>query len=312
MKLNRSYNLQEIADWLGLPFSGDPFTTITGISDVYHATHQDITFADNDKYFELANQSNASVIIVEKGINAETEKGLIFSSDAFETYNKLVTLLFPLKLQNQLIHPEAIIGENTIIYPSAYIGEQVKIGNHCTIHPNVTIYGPCEIGNNVTIYAGSVIGMDSFYFKRDVAAYHKLKAVGGVVISDNVEIGAQCTIERGLAAQTSIGKGTKIGNAVQIGHDTTIGQNCFVAAQTAIGSNVIIEDEVTIWAQVGIQKNIVIGREAVVLGQSGVTKSLDGGKIYFGLPAVESREKMKELAYIKQIPALLKLLSEKL
>ncbi len=312
MKLSQPYTLQEIAQLLQLPFEGNPNTKILGISDVYHATYEDITFADNEKYYELANLSNASVIILQKGINYETTKGIILTNDAFYTYNQLVSILFPLRTQLQLIHPEAIIGENCIIYPNVYIEKDVTIGNNCVIHPHVSIYGPCQIGNNVIIYSGAIVGSDAFYFKKQNDKYLKLKSVGNTIVEDEVEIGSNTTIDRGLGGSTIIGRGTKIGNAVQIGHDTRIGSDCFIAAQSGIASNVIIEDSVIIWAQVGIQKNVVIGKEAVILGQSGVTKSIEGGKIYFGLPAIESREKMKELAYIKQIPALLKLLSEKL
>ncbi len=311
MKFFRAYTLEEIANLLNLPYIGNPQTLITGISDVYHATYQDITFSDNEKYFDLANKSNASVIIVENTISYETQKGIILSNNAFETYNKLVSILFPFVVQKENIHPNSKIVNTTVIYPNVFIGEKVSIGEHCIIHPNVVIYGPCTIGNNVIIYSSAVIGSDAFYFKKD-KEYLKLKAVGDVIIHDNVEIGSNTTIEKGLGSSTIIGEGTKIGNAVQIGHDTNIGNNCFIAAQTGIGSNVIIEDDVVIWGQVGIQKNIIIGKEAIILGQSGITKSLEGGKIYFGLPATESREKMKELAYIKQIPSLIKLLGEKL
>lgn len=312
MKFYRTYTLEEIANLLGLPFEGDPRTPITGISDVYHATHEDITFSDNEKYFELANQSNASAIIVENTITYETNKGVILTNDAFETYNKLVSILFPFVAQKESIHSNSKIGSSTIIYPNVFIGDKVSIGENCIIHPNVTIYGPCNIGNNVIIYSSAVIGSDAFYFKKEKEEYQKLKSVGSVIIHDNVEIGSNSTIDKGLGSSTIINKGTKIGNAVHIGHDTNIGSNCFIAAQTGIGSNVIIEDDVVIWGQVGVQKNVIIGKEAIILGQSGVTKSIEGGKIYFGLPAIESREKMKELAYIKQIPALLKLLSEKI
>ncbi len=311
MKLPRIYTLEEVANLLNLPFIGESQTQIKGISDVYHATHEDITFADNEKYFELANKSNASVIITENSINFETKKGIILTNNAFETYNKLVSILFPFTIQKENIHPNSKIGSTSIIFPNVFISEKVTIGENCIIHPNVTIYGPCNIGNNVIIYPSAVIGSDAFYFKKD-KEYFKLKSVGDVIIHDNVEIGSNAAIEKGIGGSTIIGKGTKIGNAVQIGHDTNIGNNCFIAAQTGIGSNVIIEDDVVIWGQVGVQKNIIIGKEAIILGQSGITKSIEGGKIYFGLPAIESREKMKELAYIKQIPALIKLLSEKL
>lgn len=197
MKLSRPYTLQEIAQLLQLPYEGDPNTRILGISDVYHATHEDITFADNEKYYELANLSNVSVIIVQKGINYNTTKGIILTADAFYTYNQLVSLLFPFQLQHQLIHPEAVIGENCIIYPNVYIEKNVTIGNNCIIHPHTTIYGPCQIGNNVIIYSGAVVGSDAFYFKKQNDEHLKLKSVGNTIIEDEVEIGSNTTIDRG-------------------------------------------------------------------------------------------------------------------
>lgn len=313
MKINRSYTLGEIAEWLNLSFKGNESIKISGISDVYHSMYGDITFADNDKYFEVANVSNASVIIVQNKQYESSEKGLLICEDAFETYNKLASLLFPKLVQKENINPNAIIGDGTIIHPQVIISDNVCIGSNCIIYPNVTIFGPCTIGDNVVLNSGVVIGTEAFYFKKEEnGKYLKLTSVGSVRIDNNVEIGAKSTIDKGLGGFTQISEGTKIGNSVQVGYDTYIGKNCLIAAQTGIASNVVIEDEVVIWGQVGIQKNVVIGKEAVVLGQSGVTKSIEGGKIYFGLPAVDSREKMRELAYIKQIPELIKILSEKL
>lgn len=312
MKLSRSYTLNEIAEWLGLNYSGDKNIIVTGISDVYHAIHGDITFADNAKYYEVALNSNASVIIVQDNSIKSSNKGIIYCNDAFEVYNKLASYFFPKPEIEKQISTKAQINHTTQIYPNVYIGNDVIIGENCIIYPNVVIYGPCVIGNNVIINAGAVIGSEAFYFKKNGHEYLRLNSVGSVVIENNVEIGAKTTIDKGLGGTTIIGKGTKIGNSVQIGFDTKIGKNCFIAPQTGIASNVIIEDEVVIWGQVGIHKNVIIGKEAIILGQSGVTKSVEGGKIYFGLPAVESREKMRELAYIKQIPELIKLLSEKL
>lgn len=312
MKLRRPYILSEIAEWLNLTFSGDGNTKITGISDVYHANYGDITFADNSKYYEIAKNSNASVIIVQDNTIESDSKGIIYCNDAFEEYNKLAAYFFPKSIVQEQISPNAQINKTTQIYPNVYIGDDVLIGENCVIYPNVVIYGPCVIGNNVIINAGTIIGSEAFYYKKNEQEYLRLNSVGSVVIESHVEIGAKTTIDKGLGATTIVGKGTKIGNAVHIGFDTVIGKNCFIAPQTGIASNVIIEDDVVIWGQVGIQKNVIIGKEAIILGQSGVTKSIEGGKIYFGLPAVESREKMRELAYIKQIPELVKLLSEKL
>jgi UDP-3-O-[3-hydroxymyristoyl] glucosamine N-acyltransferase len=150
------------------------------------------------------------------------------------------------------------------------------------------------------------LGSDAFYYKKRPEGYDKLISGGRVVIEDNVDIGALCTIDKGVTGDTTIKKGTKLDNQVQVGHDTVIGEKCLIASQTGIAGCVIIEDEVTLWGQVGVTSAATIGKNAMVSAQSGVSKSLKGGKKYFGSPAEEMREKLKELAYVKQIPFILK------
>ncbi|TNF25943.1 MAG: UDP-3-O-(3-hydroxymyristoyl)glucosamine N-acyltransferase, partial [Bacteroidetes bacterium] len=190
--------------------------------------------------------------------------------------------------------------------PGVFIGKNVTIGDHCIIHPNVTIYDGCRIGDHVIIHSGTVIGADAFYYQRRSTGYAKLHSCGSVRIEDHVEIGASCTIDRGVTSETVIGHGTKIDNMVQIGHDTVIGKNCLFASQVGIAGVVTVEDDVILWGQVGVQKDLTIGKGAVVLGQSGLAKSLEGGITYFGSPVREAREKMKELALIKQLPTIIK------
>ena len=182
-----------------------------------------------------------------------------------------------------------------------FIGNNVIIGDNCLIHANVAIYDNCIIGNNVTIHAGSVLGADAFYYKNRKEGFDKLLSGGTVIIEDFVDIGALCTIDRGVTGNTTLKEGTKIDNQVQIGHDTVIGKKCLIASQTGIAGCVIIEDEVTIWGQVGANSGITIGKGAIILGQTGVTKSLEGNKTYFGTPAEESRKKLKEMVEIKQL-----------
>jgi UDP-3-O-[3-hydroxymyristoyl] glucosamine N-acyltransferase len=207
-----------------------------------------------------------------------------------------------------MVSSSSQIGTGTVIMPSVFIGRDVKIGADSFIHPNVTIYDGCSIGSNVIIHSGTVIGGDAFYYQRN-EGYNKLHSCGTVRIEDNVEIGANCTIDRGVTSETVVGKGTKIDNLVQIGHDTVIGRNCLFASQVGIAGVVTVEDDVTLWGQVGVQKDLTIGKGAVVLGQSGIAKSLKGGITYFGSPVREAREKMKELALIKQLPSILQKLN---
>eukprot|EP01093_Parvamoeba_rugata_P001600 TRINITY_DN11968_c0_g1_i1.p1 TRINITY_DN11968_c0_g1~~TRINITY_DN11968_c0_g1_i1.p1 ORF type:complete len:195 (-),score=40.08 TRINITY_DN11968_c0_g1_i1:21-605(-) len=192
-----------------------------------------------------------------------------------------------------------------------FIGNNVVIGDNCLIHSNVSIYDNCIIGNNVTIHAGSVLGADAFYYKKRPEGFDKLISGGRVVLKDNVDIGALCTIDRGVTGDTTIGFGSKLDNQVHVGHDTVIGEKCLIASQTGIAGCVIIEDEVTLWGQVGTASGITIGKKAVIMGQTGVTKSVSGGKSYFGTPIEESREKLKQLAYLKKIPEIIKKMDNK-
>jgi UDP-3-O-[3-hydroxymyristoyl] glucosamine N-acyltransferase len=164
-----------------------------------------------------------------------------------------------------------------------------------------------EIGNNVIIQSGTVIGSDAFYYntkKNRAVWYKKMQSCGNVIIEDNVEIGANCTIDRGVTASTRIGKGTKMDNLVHIGHDTNVGQNCLFAAQVGVAGACVIEDGVVLWGQVGVNKTLTIGANAVVFAQSGVPSSIDGNKIYWGTPVLDAQSKRKELVWIKRIPEM--------
>jgi UDP-3-O-[3-hydroxymyristoyl] glucosamine N-acyltransferase len=231
-------------------------------------------------------------------------KGLLICDKPFDVFTNLSKTYRNLQPATLPIATSASVGVGTVIMPGVFIGEHVRIGKNCLIHPNVTLYDGTVIGDDVIIHAGAVIGSDAFYYKRK-QAYEKLNSCGFVQIDDNVEIGASCTIDRGVTSVTRIGSGTKMDNMVHIGHDTVIGKNCLFAAQVGIAGVVTIEDEVILWGQVGIQKDLTIGKGAVVLGQSGVAKSLQGGVVYFGSPVREARQKMKELALIKQLPDIL-------
>ena len=227
------------------------------------------------------------------------------SDDPFRDFNKLTQHFNPFKTAQKSIADSSQIGEDTIIQPNVFIGNHVTIGRNCIIHPNVTIYDDTIIGDHVTIHAGTVLGASAFYYKKRPEGYDQLISGGRVVIEDHVDIGACCTIDRGVSGDTRIGKGSKLDNQIQIGHDTIVGEQCLIASQTGIAGCVVIEDKVTIWGQVGSTSGITIGEGAVVLAQSGISKSLEPHKTYFGYPAEESRAKLKELALLKRLPKIL-------
>ena len=301
MRFPQPYTLKQIATIINAKYIGDDDFSVLGMNEIHVVQPGDIVFVDHPKYYDKALQSKATIVLINKEVECPEEKALLISDDPFRDFNKLTDFFKPFVKAFSLVAPTAVIGKNTIIQPGAFIGNNVKIGKNCLIHSNVSVYDDCVIGDNVTIHAGTVLGADAFYYKKRPEGFDKLKSGGRVVIEDNVDLGALCTIDRGVTGDTTIKKGTKIDNQVHIGHDTVVGEKCLIASQTGIAGCVVIEDEVTIWGQVGMTSGITIGKKAVILAQSGVSKSLEGNQTYFGYPAGEAREKYREMSALKQL-----------
>jgi len=301
MKFKNPQTLQEIATLLNVEFIGDANFEVLGINEIHVVEKGDIVFVDHPKYYDKALNSAATTILINKKVDCPEGKALLISDDPFRDFNKITNHFNPFIASSVSISETAIIGDNTTIQPNVFIGNNVKIGSNCIIHPNVTIYDNAIIGNNCTIHANTVLGADAFYYKNRPTGFDKLISGGRVILEDHVDLGASCTIDKGVTGDTIIKEGTKIDNQVHVGHDTVIGKKCLIASQTGIAGCVVIEDEVTIWGQVGTNSGITIGKGAIILGQTGVTKSVPGGKSYFGTPIEESREKLKQLAGLKRL-----------
>jgi UDP-3-O-[3-hydroxymyristoyl] glucosamine N-acyltransferase len=296
-----------IGEFIGAKIVGDKNGKATGINELHKVEEGDLVFVDHPKYYEKCIYSPATFIIINKEVDCPAGKALLVVEDPFEAYQKIVRHFRPFEPATKMISDSAIIGKGVVIFPGTFIGSNVSIGPNCFIHPNVTILDHCVLGSNVIIQAGTVIGSDAFYYntkKNREAWYNKMLSCGRVVIEDDVEIGAGCTIDRGVSSDTRIGKGTKIDNMVHIGHDTVIGKNCLFAAQVGIAGATTIEDGVTLWGQVGVSKTLTIGSNATILAQSGVGTTLEGGKTYFGSPVEDALMKKKELIWIKRIPEI--------
>ena len=307
MRFEKPVSLKEIAALINAELIGNSTAVATGINEIHKVEEGDLVFVDHPKYYEKCLQSKASFIIINKKVSFPEGKALLMVNDPFEAYRTIVNHFHPFAPSMKMISDSAIIGHGSIVMPGAYIGNKVNIGENCTIFPNVTILDDCIIGDNVIIQSGTVIGGDAFYYNKKTnrpVHYKKMDSCGRVVIEDFVEIGAGCTIDRGVSGDTLIGAGTKMDNLVQIGHDTVVGKNCLFAGQVGIAGATTIEDNVILWGQVGVSKTLNIGKDAVLYAQSGVAASLDGGKSYFGSPAIEAKEKIKEIVWIKRIPEL--------
>jgi UDP-3-O-[3-hydroxymyristoyl] glucosamine N-acyltransferase len=307
MRFPAPVSVRWIAELIQAELLGNTEALATGINEIHKVEAGDLVFVDHPKYYQKCIQSAADFII----INARTEcpegKALLVCDQPFEAYLKIVHHFRPFTSSDKMISDSATIHPSAIIMPGAFVGNFVKVGAHTVIHPNVTIYDHVEIGARVVIHAGTVVGSDAFYFNtkknRDVW-YKKMQSCGRVLIEDDVEIGASCTIDRGVTHDTVIGAGTKFDNQVHIGHDSVIGKNCLFAAQVGVAGAVEIKDGVVLWGQVGVSKTLTIEENTVVYAQSGVAKSLPANKVYFGSPVEEAADKMKELVWVKRIPAL--------
>lgn len=311
MKFPRIHTLKEIANIIGSTYVGPDDYPVEGMNEIHVVTPGDIVFVDHPKYYDKALTSAATVILINKEVDCPEGKALLVSDDPFRDFNTLTHHFKPFRSSDLQIAESAKIGKNTVIQPNCFIGNNVVIGDNCVIHSNVSIYDDTVIGNNVIIHAGCVLGASAFYYKLRPEGYDRLRSGGRVVIEDHVDLGALCTIDKGVTGDTIIGEGSKLDNQIQVGHDTVIGKRCLIASQTGIAGCVVIEDEVTIWGQVGVTSAITIGTKAVISAQSGVSKSLEGHKSYFGTPADDFRSKYKEIAAIRQIPDIIKQLKDK-
>jgi UDP-3-O-[3-hydroxymyristoyl] glucosamine N-acyltransferase len=305
MKFESPQTLKEIAGLIHAHFVGDPDFLVSGINEIHMVEPGDLTFVDHPKYYDKALQSKATTILINKDVDPPSGKVLIISGHPFDDYVFLATTFRPFQKAVSAISPSAQIGEGTVIQPGAFVGNHVKIGKNCIIHANASIYDHCDIGNNVIIHSGAVIGADAYYFQRRPEGYKKLESCGRVILEDNVEVGALTSIDKGVSGDTIISFGTKFDNHVQVGHDTYIGKNCLIGAFCAIAGVTRIEDDVILWANVLINKDLVIGKGAVVLAGSGTEKSLEGGKTYWGIPAIEARRKWREVVALKMLPDIL-------
>ena len=246
MRFEKPVPVSWIADFIGAKLIGNKEGMASGINEIHKVERGDVVFVDHPKYYDACIYSAATFIIINKETTYPPGKALLIADDPFEAYLKLVNHFRPFEPSMQMISRTSTIGTSTVVMPNAYVGNHVSIGNDCIIYPNVTLLDHCVIGNNVIIQAGTVVGSDAFYYNKKTnreVHYKKMNSCGRVIIEDFVEIGAGCTIDRGVSGDTVIGAGTKMDNLVHIGHDTIIGKNCLFAAQVGIAGAATIGRE---------------------------------------------------------------------
>lgn len=293
-----------IAQEFGCEILGNVQTEVRGLNEIHNVQAGDITFVDHEKYYASTLASSASVVLINKKTDVPEGKTLLYHENPFAIYNAIAKKYQPEIRQQTNIGKTAKIGENTFVFPTAFVGENVVIGNNCVIHPSAVIYPYSEIGDNVIIHANTTIGSDAFYYKRSAKGYEKMHTAGKVVIENNVEIGAGCTIDAGVSSETRIGEGTKIDDQVHIGHDVKVGKHCIFAGQVGIAGNTKVGNNVTLYGKVAVNKNIEIGDNVVVMATSAVAKSLEPNKTYLGIPTDEARTFARQIALIRKLPEI--------
>jgi UDP-3-O-[3-hydroxymyristoyl] glucosamine N-acyltransferase len=325
-------NLREIADRLGCRLEGDGELDIRRVAGIERAEPGDLTFLAHQKYASKFAKTRASAVIVALDVPAgDASCALLRTDQPYLAFARAVGLLMPSAPPPTGVDPTssiapdatigadaaigafvtigagASIGARTIIYPNVVVGPGARIGDDCAIHSQVSIRDRVVLGDRVVVQDGSVLGSEGFGFARQADGTHlKIPQRAGLVIEDDVEIGANTTIDRPAIGETRIGAGTKIDNLVQIGHGVTVGRRVLFAAQVGIAGSCVIEDDVVLAGQVGVANHVRLGKRVLATAQTGIPNSLDDGAYVSGYPAIDHREWLKSSAVYRQLPALRK------
>lgn len=329
-----SFTAADIAKHLEGEVLGDPQTRLTRFAPVDRAQPGDLTFAETDEYFAQAEQSGVSAIITSGSTTSNSGKTLIRVKNPRIAFARALALFFPETPLPPGIHPSASIAASATVDPAAYIGpncvvgervqlaagvvlhagnvigDDCKLGSASVLFPNVTLYPRTEIGQRVRIHAGTVIGSDGFGYVLDGGAHRKVPQVGNVIIGDDVEIGANVTIDRGALGATVIGKGTKIDNLVQIGHNVQIGESCIVISQVGVAGSTRLGNYVILAGQAGIAGHLKLGNKVTVAAQSGVMHDIPDGQTWLGSPAQPDKQTKRQMLGIQHLPELLRRVSK--
>lgn len=330
------FTAKQIADFIGGKVEGDANATVNTFAKIEEGKKGAISFLSNPKYLQYIYETQSSIVLINNDVTLEhpVTATLIRVDNAYECVAKLLQLYDSTRPKKQgidslaFISPKAQIGENVYIgafayigdnavigngsriYPHATIGDNVKIGDKCQIYPNVVIYEGCKLGNNVTIHSGSIIGADGFGFAPNTEGYEKIPQIGIVTIEDDVEIGANTCIDRSTMGTTTIRKGVKLDNLIQVGHNVEIGENTVMSAQTGIAGSTKIGSWCMFGGQVGLAGHITIGDKTFLGAQSGVPGNIKGNETLIGTPPMEPKAYFKSQAIFRKLPDLYKQINE--
>lgn len=333
MPSSHPISLQQLAALVGgqLSFNGDHFPdlAIRGVASIAEAAHDEVTFLGNPKYLPALRRSGAAAVLVPENFAEEVRPALIKVPNPSLAFAQLVARFAPAPVVFPPgVHPTAVVGEGvhlgedvciqayavlepgvsvgrgSVVGAHCYLGHEASLGEDCHLHPRVTVANRCVVGNRVTLHSGVVLGSDGFGFENVKGRHVKIPQVGIVQVDDDVEIGANTTVDRARFGRTWIGEGTKIDNLVQIAHNVVIGRHCLIVAQVGISGSTRLGDYVTLAGQVGVAGHLEVGDRVVVTAQSGISKTLPGDEMYMGSPAVPAAEYREQVAHVRRLHKL--------
>ncbi len=321
--------LEEIAAHIGCTYEGDGSTPITGVAGIREAGEGDITFLSNPRYLKDLASTAASAVVASPGVDAG-QLAVIRADNPYYAFSKVVSLFAPVKQHppgvaegarvsdrafvagdasvypNAFVEAGAKIGARSVLYPGVYVGEGSEVGEDCILYPNVVVRDGVRIGDRVIIHGGTIIGADGFGYATEKGIHHKIPQVGGVVIEDEVELGANVTVDRGALGDTVIKRGTKIDNLVMIAHNVVVGEGSLIVAQVGISGSTELGHHVVLAGQVGVVGHLKIGDGVQVGAKSGVARNLEAWQTYSGIPAIPHKDWLRVQAVLPRLPELKK------
>lgn len=328
--MKSNFSLQELAEKIGGKIDGDGSIEISSAAPIQTAVSGQISFISNEKYIKFLNETNASAVVLDFEVEKPENVSVLRHKNPYLAFALILDILYPETVEmNDGIDQSAVIdktaeidskasigplchikrakiGQGSKLVSSVFVGNNVEIGENCIIYPGVRIMDGCKIGNNTIIHSSTVIGSDGFGFAESETGLKKIKQVGWVEIGNNVEIGSNCSIDRGALGPTKIGDGSKIDNLVQIAHNVELGRHCIIVSQVGISGSTKLGNGVILAGQVGLVGHIELGDGVKVGAQSGVTKDVEPGKTVFGSPARDIMVTKRIEASMSRLPEVLK------
>lgn len=306
----QALSLQELAETIDAQVDGDASLTVNSVNTLEDARPGQLSFLSNPKYEKQLATTKASAVIVGQSVKVEGVT-LLRAKDPYLAHQKAVVALHGFRRHpHSGVHPQAYVDPtaeieaNVVIYPGAYVGPGVKIGRDCIIYPNVVIYDRCVIGERVILHAGAVIGADGYGYATSAGVHHKIPQIGNVVLEDDVEVGANSTIDRAALGSTTVGRGTKIDNQVALGHNVKTGPGCLIVAQAGVAGSTTLGHHVVLGGQVGVAGHLDIGDQVMAAAQCGIIGSIEKGEVLLGSPSMPISHARRVYAIFRELPEL--------